>query len=238
MKHYPISLEVAGPAAMWTRPDNRCLNRVWQRGGERSETVNIFDFGSELTLFLDDGRLLAETARQALRLAVSQWVDLLIAMGQAATLGLVCPYSPSEQPLLPVILCLLLAKLGLRNEVYMNAMPYWIGRLLSLADRLHRNYCDLERNRKYPPQLIGNAAMSACLENPQAGLARLVERLPLYQRVAGEELRREAAEITSHIDPVRIPDRATDEHKAQILLGYLARPYLLLPETQKTESQS
>ena len=120
----------------------------------------------------------------------------------------------------------------------MNALPYWLGRLLAVADRLHRNYCDLERDRQYPPQLIGNAAMPACLDNPQAGLARLAERLPLYQRVAGEELRREAAEIINRIDADKLPDRATDEHKAQMLLGYLARPDLLRNEPPATETPS
>ena len=66
----------------------------------------------------------------------------------------------------------------------MNDNPYLIGRLLSLADRLHRNYCDHERDGKLPPQLIGNALMPTALDNPAAGLARLSERLPLYYRVA------------------------------------------------------
>lgn len=213
----------------------RCLNRTWQRGGERVESVAVFDFGAALTLFLDDGRLLAETASEALRLAISQWLPLLQAMGQECCLGRVCAFSPGEQVLLPVILGLLLFKLGHRKGDYMSDMPYWIGCLLALADRFHRNYCDLQRERKYPPQLIGNATLSACLENPQAGLARLAERLPLYQQVAGKELRREAAEVTHHIDPTKLPDRATDLHKAQILLGYLARPDLLERPTQDEE---
>jgi len=209
----------------------RCLNRVWLRDGERAETIAVFDFGSVLTLFLDDGRLLFELAGRALRLAVTQWIDLLLAMGQAATLDRVCPFSLNEQLLLPPILGLILAKLGHRKEVYMNALPYWLGQLLAIADRIHQNYCEHERNGDIPNgPLIGNAAMAACLENPQAGLARLAERLPLYQRVAGVELGAEVAEIVRHIDADNLPNRATDEHKAQMLLGYLARPDLLRSE--------
>jgi hypothetical protein len=70
----------------WARCDDvpfpaevaRCLNRVWQRGGERAESVAVFDFGAALTLLLDDGHLLTDTAGEALRLAVSQWVTLLV----------------------------------------------------------------------------------------------------------------------------------------------------------------
>jgi hypothetical protein len=135
------------------------------------------------------------------------------------------------------ILGLILFKLEHRKDKYMKAMPYWLGRLMAVADRLHRNYCDKERDRQYPPQLVGNAAMATCLENPQAGLARLAERLPLYQRVAGTELGAEVAEIVHHIDPDQLPNRATDEDKAQMLLGYLARPDLLPPQsTPETQS--
>ena len=209
----------------------RCLNQVWQRGGERADKVVAFNFGSGLALFLDDGPLVTELAGRALRLAVEHWTDLLLAMGQALSLGHVFPQSDNEQPLLPPILGLLLAKLGHSKEVYMTALPYWLGRLLAAADKLHRNYCDRERNGQIPAgPLLGNASMAACLENPQAGLAELAHRIPPYQRVAGEQLSAEVAEIVRHIDPDQLPKRTTDEDKAQMLLGYLARPDLLPPE--------
>jgi hypothetical protein len=167
-------------------------------------------------------------------------------MGQEVCLGRVCKFSQDEQCLLPVILGLLLFKLGHRKEVYMNDVPYWLGQLLALADRINKNYWDQEferkgtpfKDRRYPSQFIGNAAMPACLDNPQAGLARLAERLPLCQQVAGEDLRREAAEIIRRIDATKLPNRSTDEHKAQMLLGYLARPDLLGPATPDEENRS
>lgn len=217
----------------------RLLNTTWtwDRDELRPKKVGMFDYGSALALLLDLDR--TEVAAEGLRLTVGQWVDLLLAMGQASTLGQVCTFSLNEQRQLPTIIGLLLAKLGHPKEEYMAAMPYWIGRLLAVADKFHRNYCDVERDRKYPPQLIGNATMPTCLENPQAGLARLSERLPLYQQVAGVQLGTEAAEIVSNIDPENLPKRATDEQKAQMLLGYLARPDLLKTETTTiTEAQS
>lgn len=217
----------------------RCLNRVWQRGGERVEKVAVFDFGSALTLLLDEGRLPTEIAATGLRFAVTQWIDLLLAMGQAATLERAFTFSEDVQTLLPPILGLLLFKLGYQKEVYMNALPYWLGRLMATADKLHRNYCERERDGKIPKgPLIGNAAMSACLENPQAGLARLSERITLYQQVAGVDLSKELAEIVQHIDADKLPKRANDEDKAQMLLGYLARPDLILPPESPTPTES
>lgn len=247
--HPPVSVRQFGEdkKPRWVRCDDtpypdavpRLLNTtwIWDRNELKPKKVSGFDFGSALTLLLDKDR--TEVAAEGLRLAVTQWSDLLLAMGQAAKLGQVCTFSPNEQLLLPQILGLLLFKLGHRKEVYMQAMPYWLGRLLAIADRLHRNYCELERERQFPPQLIGNAAMAACLDNPQAGLARLAERLPLYQRVAGIDLGREVAEIVRHIDADNLPKRATDEHKAQMILGYLARPDLLPAEpVTPSEAQS
>jgi hypothetical protein len=209
---------------------SRCLNLMWLRDQAdlRSSELSVFDFGSELTLFLDSGPILLETTERALRLAVCQWVELLIRVGQQATLKVMYRPWPNEQLLLPSILGLLLAKLGCLKEVYMSDVPYWIGRLLALADRFHLNHCEIERKGKITQgPLIGNATMPTALESPQTGLARLADRLPFYQRVADERLRREAAEVTSHIDRTKLSDRATDEEKAQMLLGYLARPDLL-----------
>jgi hypothetical protein len=215
---------------------SRCLNLTWLRNQDdlRSSALSVFDFGSELTLFLDSGPTLLEATERALRLGVCQWLPLLLRVGQQATLRLVYPRWPNEQLLLPSILGLLLAKLGCLKEVYMNDVPYWIGRLLAVADRFHLHYCRVERDERIPRgPLIGNATMPTALENPLAGLARLAERIPLYQRVADDRLRRESAEVTSHIDPTKLSDRATDEEKAQMLLGYLARPDLLEPSESK-----
>ena len=106
----------------------------------------------------------------------------------------------------------------------MSQSAYLIGRLMSLADEFHRNYCKRERDGKFPPQLIGNALMPTALENPTAGLARLAERLTLYQRVADTGLRDEAGAVSQAIARNALPPRCSDAEKAQMLLGYLARP--------------
>jgi hypothetical protein len=66
--------------------------------------------------------------------------------------------------------------------------------------------------------------MPTALENPTAGLARLAERLTLYQRVADTGLRDEAGAVSRAIVKTALPPRCSDAEKAQMLLGYLARP--------------
>ena len=108
----------------------------------------------------------------------------------------------------------------------MRGNAYLIGRLLSTADEFHRNYCDHERAGEKPNQLIGNALVPTALENPVAALARLADRLPLYQRVADESLRVKIGRIEQSIDKSNLPTRCDDTERAQMLLGYLARPEL------------
>ena len=57
--------------------------------------------------------------------------------------------------LLPQILGLLLGKLDYKKGIYMKSSPYLIGRLLSLADQLHVQYCHEVRKGQVPPQLVG-----------------------------------------------------------------------------------
>jgi hypothetical protein len=174
--------------------------------------------------------MLQEVAARALRQVLANAGALVLALGQAHQMGRVhaIPGQYRKQALLiPSVLGLLLAKTNSFKGDYMHDTPYWVGRLMSLADRLHRNYCEHERERKMPPQLLGNALMGTALENPLAGLARLSERLPLYYGCADTALRTEIAQVEHQICPERLTDRANDAEKAQILLGYLARPDLL-----------
>ena len=128
----------------------------------------------------------------------------------------------------------------------MRQNAYLIGRLMSLADELHREYCKHERGNQFPPQLIGNALLPTALESPVAGLARLSERLPLYlrelrdvhgRRIENTELRDKAGAVEQAIDKDRLPRNCTDMEKAQMLLGYLARPGVQTP-TEVTTTDS
>lgn len=116
----------------------------------------------------------------------------------------------------------------------MRSSPFLIGQLLGLADTLHREYCNHVRKGQIPSQLIGNAAMAAALNNPTAALARLSERIIPYQAwansVSGDGVGlakwtlQQFSRVAKELGEQTIPERCSDAEKAQVLLGYLARP--------------
>lgn len=159
------------------------------------------------------------------------------------------PYA-KHGSLLPCILGLLLDKLGHKKGDYMHTAPFLVGQMMSLADTLHKEYCLKVRgtrkgsdvsNKKgngqrntsgLPRQLIGNAAMSIAMDDPIEGLARLTERILIYQAWANTasgdigyagwalgEYRR----VSEELGKMTLPNRSTDADKAQMLLGYLSR---------------
>jgi len=79
--------------------------------------------------------------------------------------------------LMPSILGILLWKLGIGKESYMNNPSYLVGRILKIADELHALYCKEVRKDKMPPQLLGNALMAAALDSPTQALAQLALRI-------------------------------------------------------------
>ena len=123
----------------------------------------------------------------------------------------------------------------------MEDSTYQIGRLLTLADSLHFQYCKWvrtsEEKRKSgkidtPSELLGNSLFNFALDNPVAALARLAERIRPYKGWAdtysGEDAGlvrwfvRQMGECERQLDTIDLPDRMEDIHKAQLLLGYLA----------------
>ena len=140
---------------------------------------------------------------------------------------------------LPAILALLLFKSepDLSREHIMASPAFLVGRLLALADSLHYQYCQGVRNGQVPGQLLGNALMSTALETPQAALALYAQRILPYQAWARtckasekgpETLAKyflaQLGEICSEVSLLDIPERASDADRAQMILGYLAKP--------------
>ena len=116
----------------------------------------------------------------------------------------------------------------------MASPAFLVGRLLSLADSLHLEYCKHVRNNSIPPQLIGNALMTSALEAPEKALSMLSQRVLPYQAWArtvkgGEEVilakffLKHLGEVSEQLKDTPLPQRAMDTDKAQMLLGYLAR---------------
>lgn len=118
----------------------------------------------------------------------------------------------------------------------MKSASYLVGRLLSLADQLHYHYCQHVRDKSVPPQLMGNALMPTALEEPVKALALYSNRILPYQawarsfhgndednkRVRG--ILKRLGETCSEASLENMPERCADADKAQMLIGYLARP--------------
>ena len=146
---------------------------------------------------------------------------------------------------------LLLDRLKIRKEFYMEDFPYQYGQLLKVSDELHILYCQVVRNGDIPPQLAGSGLVQAATEFPVRTIAHLGQRmLPYvtwaksyrYRRPASQEAK-EAPDKTGAIPRsaragwllhlyeeiveklYRSWDtsvRFSDAQKAQLFLGYLA----------------
>ncbi len=205
----------------------RVVNTYWNSDGLRPKMVSNARIGLGLGLMLETGPSLDQIARETIRLLVRSVAPLILALGHSHSEGkaLLLPTKFQDIPLLiPATLGLILAKAGHLKGDYMSANPYLIGRLLSVEEYFHRSYCEHVRNDQRPGRLVGNVLMPTALENPMSGLARLAERMCLYQSVAPGELRAVAGDIERQIDKNALKSSSTEEEKAQMLLGYLARP--------------
>lgn len=214
-----------------------CLNTAWERAGTHAEQVPGFGIGDGLGLLLEDGVVLNAIATRAIRRLIANSLSLVLALGQAHRQGVVHPMGKKygkQALLLPSIFGLLLAKLGRLKGDYMKGPPFLVGRLLSLADQLHLQYCQGVRKGQVPPQLVGNSLMATALEQPTKAIAVLSQRILPYQAWArtvqgGVEVRLakyflgELGRVSAELKDIELPLTCGDAEKAEMLLGYLAR---------------
>lgn len=226
------SLEIPFPLeVVW------CLNTPWSKAADDAKKrLKEFSCSEAIGLLLDEGVRLKPLLARALHAAVRNSGNLLIATACAQHVGNVHSVNgkyDKQKLLLPSIFGLLLAKLDLKKEDYMKNAPHLIGRMLSLADQIHDQYCRHVRKGNSPSQLIGNALMATALEEPEKALALYAQRILPYQAWAktakgeDEKLARwllgQLAEVSSEVSKVEIPRRCADADKAQMILGYLAK---------------
>ena len=139
------------------------------------------------------------------------------------------------------LLSILLYKLNQYKEDYMHSVAFNLGRLLMLADVLHREYClnvnpkkDGAKRGRVPPQLIGNSIMPTAAEFPNRALDLLRERIRIYKSWADSisvdedtKLAKWAVNqmgiVALEMSEQDIPDSFNEVERAQVLLGYLAR---------------
>lgn len=217
-----------------------CLNTAWQRAGTHAEQVLGFGIGDGLGLLLEHGPVLQDIATRAVRTLVANSLPLVLALGWAHAQGLVHDAKSARKliqkqaKVLPGIFGLLLAKLGRWKGDYMKSPPFLVGRLLSLADQLHVQYCHGVRNGQVPPQLAGNALVTTAMDSPVRAVSLIWQRIKPYhawaQTVQGDNevrlakwLLGELGRVSNAMSDVVLPTYCSDTDKAEMLLGYLAR---------------
>lgn len=223
-----------------------CLSVVWLRSGTHTDIVHGLNMREGIALLMERGIAESGLGKRVLHLVVAHGCQLLLALGHAdhrhdGIFKLVA-YAKHAR-ILPSLLGLFLYQLDIMKGDYMRTSPFLIGQLLGLADTLHKEYCIHVRKGQIPPQLIGNAAMAVALNNPAAALARLSERVIPYQAWANSSsgdgvglakwTLQQFGRIAEELGEQTIPENCGDVEKAQIFLGYLARP-----ESSRNDHQS
>jgi hypothetical protein len=149
---------------------------------------------------------------------------------------------------------LLLYKLNIHKEKYMESLPYSIGQMLKASDELHALYCNVMRDGSMPPQLAGSALLSAALDAPVQTVAQLAQRMNPYLSWAKtyrykkiDEKGKESWKAGWYMNVYQgiadklketIPENAclhfVDSDKAQVFIGYLASfPKMFLKKEEK-----
>lgn len=217
----------------------RIFHSQWIRQGLDSHDVIGVPLRDVYDVFLGDDNMAKKTAEKMLYMIIQRNSALLLGICGALWAENWKEYKKytdeAKKSFLKVIsaVSILLWKLKIGKEEYMTQAPFYVGRMLALSDTLHREYCKVVRKSDIPPQLIGNSLMTTALDNPEKGLARLSERLPIYQawaqKAQGDDAGlakwalSELGEVSSQLKELPLPKTAGDAEKAQILLGYLAR---------------
>ncbi|MFZ0945565.1 MAG: hypothetical protein WB930_20230 [Syntrophobacteraceae bacterium] len=210
-----------------------CLNRVWKLDGTTRDEVKSIPKSSGIELLLDEFAAMNQ-APHLLAVALQNSKGVFLSLGNALHGNEVLNLAGfnKQKQLMPAILGLLLWKLGVEKEVYMNNAPYLVGRMLKLADELHALYCKEVRNGSLPPQLLGNALMASALDSPTQAVAQLALRIAPYlgwartnsTGVAGlsRYLLKEFGLVGGRLRGAALPTRFDDSARAQLLLGYIS----------------
>ena len=213
----------------------QCLNRVWKYDGTTDCSTPIVAPTQGIELLLDEQP--ERFIPHLLTVLIGNGSGLFLSLGMSLfycddIISLKKGYD-CHKIMLPSIVGLLLYKLGIRKEDYMKNAPFLVGRMMKLADELHALYCKDVRDNNLPPQLVGNALMTAALESPIQALAQLALRLKPYygwaQTTRGSENSGLAGyyigqygEVAGQLAEFELPARFNDAERAQLFLGYLS----------------
>ncbi len=213
----------------------RATQQQWIRGGKQTADTIGCHAGQVYDMFIGQPEETSGAARELLGKTLKRTAPLLAAVGHAVHRGGKESWTgfakgaQASASVAAAVLAASLKKIGRDKEDYMQGPAYQLGRFLSLADTLHREYCGAVRDKQIPPQLLGNALLPAVVANPQTGLAQMIHRLRVYRawaEKAGTGLARWCVAEMGRLAPAlaeHMPQRLGDAEKAELLLGYLAR---------------
>jgi len=216
----------------------RLLSSKWVRGGTDELKLDGPTLRQVLDMMLRSPGKCEEAAKNLLRLTIQRIGPLLVGVaaafhsGEKEQIEKFKPVARQAALCAVALLGILLNALGRKKEVYMDNTAFQLGRLLSMADTLHREYCVHVRKGSIPPQLIGNALMPAAADNPEDAIDRLRERMNIYQawatKISGEEYRLakwavgQIGEIC-HAIKRPLPTKTGQTFRAELFLGYMSR---------------
>jgi len=222
----------------------KVVNYCWCRNGSHADYVYGIKLGEILRMFLDDKNAYSKNIeRGLLNLLMKNAVSLLseVASCSTANRSYSCEKDSSNiivssLKFLPSILGLVLHRLSLSKEQYMESSEFLLGKLFGLSDLLHVEYATRDsgtesgRKKKVPEALIGNESYRQALLNPSRALSRWADRMAVYvawARSSGSARARwalrEIGLITGKLGPKDLPSNVTDTAKAQLVFGYLYR---------------
>jgi len=223
-----------------------CLNLVWKmegsikqnnKAGKRTNSTpyqfSAIPKTAGIELLLDESAALRQVPH-LMNVALQNGKGLFLSLGERLHRNVIFKLDGVNEhiQLMPAIFGLLLWKLGIGKDRYMENPSYLVGRILKLADELHALYCKNVREGKLPPQLLGNALMVAALDSPTRALAQLARRIAPYLGWAGTNstnaaglsryLLKEFGLVGAKLQHVTLPPRLDDPARAQLFLGYIS----------------
>jgi hypothetical protein len=224
---------LSGPKTPFPLQIAECLSRVWKQDGTTQCEIKGTPKSVGIELLLD-GDVIQSMVLHWLAVALQNGEGLFLSMGDIMHRKDVFKLDGlnKHKQLMPAILGLLLWKIGIRKETYMNNPPYLVGRMLKLSDELHALYCKEVRKNSLPPQLLGNALMVAALDSPTQAIAQLALRIAPYlgwartnsTKSAGlsRYFLKEFGLVEAKLRDTTLPGRLDDPARAQLLLGYIS----------------
>ena len=132
----------------------RCLQHQWIRNGTDNSAVPGCSLREVYDVFLGEQTEAKQSAKRLLQLCLKRLTPLLLGMGGALRTGELKPFKPNTRltALTAIsLISILLFKLEHKKEEYMKKAAFNIGRMLALADTLHKEYCRYVRDNSIPP---------------------------------------------------------------------------------------